>query len=104
MLIAHAGRDLYQKAYNSFIKNKHFYDPYLRAVKFNINKPVYSKDELIDEIVMATIALQYTLFGEYIKACQMRLEALDSICQNSSWNVSTRELDRRFEQQFTMFD
>lgn len=104
MLIAHAGRELYQKAYNSFIKNKEFYDPYLRAVKFNINKPVYSKDELIDEIVMATIALQYTLFGEYIKACQMRLEALDSICQNSSWNVSTRELDRRFEQQFTMFD
>lgn len=104
MLIAHAGRELYQKAYNSFIKNKEFYDPYLRAVKFNINKPVYSKDELIDEIVMATLALQYTLFGEYIKACQMRLEALDSICQNSSWNVSTRELDRRFEQQFTMFD
>lgn len=104
MLIAHAGRELYQKAYNSFIKNKEFYEPYLRVVKFNINKPVYSKDELIDEIVMAAAALQYTLFGEYIKACQMRIEALNSIWQNSSWNISTRELDRRLEQQMTMFD
>ena len=104
VLIAHAGRELYQKAYNSFIKNKEFYDPYLRVVKFNINKPVYSKDELIDEMVMATAALQYTLVGEYIKACHMRLEALDSICQNSSWHISKRELDRRFEQQITMFD
>ena len=104
MLIAHAGRELYQKAYNSFIKNKEFYEPYLRAVKFNINKPVYSKDELIDEIVMAAVALQYTIVGEYIKACQMRIEALNSIWQNSSWNISTRELDRRLEQQMTMFD
>ena len=104
MLIAHAGRELYQKAYNSFIKNKEFYDPYLRVVKFNINKPVYSKDELIDEIVMATAALQYTIVDEYIKACQMRLEALSSIWQNSSWNISTREIDRRFKQQMTMFD
>ena len=104
MLIAHAGRELYQKAYNSFIKNKEFYDPYLRVVKFNINKPVYSKDELIDEIVMATAALQYTIVDEYIKACQMRLEALSSIWQNSSWNISTREIDRRFKQQITMFD
>ena len=104
VLIAHAGRELYQKAYNSFIKNKDFYDPYLRVVKFNINKPVYSKDELIDEMVMATLALQYTIVGEYIKACHMRLEALDSIYQNSSWNIPERELNRRLEQQFTMFD
>lgn len=104
VLIAHAGRELYQKAYNSFIKNKDFYDPYLRVVKFNINKPVYSKDELIDEMVMATAALQYTIVGEYIKACHMRLEALDSIYQNSSWNIPERELNRRLEQQFTMFD
>ena len=104
VLISHAGRELYQKAYNSFIKNKDFYDPYLRVVKFNINKPVYSKDELIDEMVMATAALQYTLVGEYIKACQMRLEALDSIYQNSSWNIPESELNRRLEQQMTMFD
>lgn len=104
VLIAHAGRDLYQKAYNSFIKNKHFYDPYLRAVKFNINKPVHSKDELIDEMVMALAALQYTLVDEYIKACQMRLEALDSIYRNSSWNILEWELTRRLEQQMAMFD